>query len=126
MPDVTVVLPTEEEAGLIGAYAMEIPPLELAIECDRQGSRSGPDLVYRIGELALAPSETVAWARGRLPHRVAALGGKTDVYALVERRCVRAAFNLSCGYYDPHRTSERIVLAEAEQALFDASTLLVD
>jgi len=126
LPEVAVVLPADEEVGLDGAAAMDLPVHELMVECDRRGGR---ELVFAMlgrdeSPVGVASQEATFAALELVPHREPLAGGGTDVAELVTRGLARNAFNLSVGYYDPHTPGEYVVAAEVARALHDAAVLL--
>jgi hypothetical protein len=127
MPEVAVVLPADEEVGLFGAGAMELPhAFDLMVECDR---RHEDQLVCAMldadeNPVYVASRPAVRAAVRLLPWREPTAGGGTDVAAFVARGLARNAFNLSVGYYEPHTPGEYVVAAHVAGALRDAALLL--
>ena len=122
MPDVHCWLFADEEVGCQGSSRAEgLPHTPFGVQLDR---RDSIDLIPKIGGSNIASLHTTKAALCLLPHRKVANGGSTDVGALVRRGVLGCAFNMSCGYYNPHSSDEYIVLSEALMAFNDACTLL--
>lgn len=121
IPWVHVLLVADEEVGCIGSSQVEVEAYDFCLQFDRRGAI---DLVNEIfGKLATA--KTTKAALSLLPHRRQVSGMITDVGTLVERGIAKCAFNMSCGYYEPHYASEYIVLSEAFMSMNDAITLML-
>lgn len=121
LPHVSVILPADEEIGCVGSSQIDIPYHDLMIQCDRRGAS---DLVTTAYGSEIASDECARLASHLLPHRKEVDGMLTDVLTLTERGLCGNAFNLSCGYYDPHTAHEFIVLSQVWQAFLDVWTLL--
>lgn len=121
-PELSCILPADEEIGCVGSRRMDFPVHQLLVQADRRGST---DLVHTIGGAKIATSDCLKWAAYLLPHRTPATGMMTDVEAFSERGLCGNAFNLSCGYYFPHQADEFVVISQAMQTLYDAWALLL-
>lgn len=120
MPDISVILPADEEIGCVGSSKIELPQHDLLVQCDRRGAN---DLVNHIWEPMT--SKEFDWvATDLLPHRELVHGMMTDV----EQLCWYSnnSVNMSCGYFNPHSVMELINWKYACQALEDAATLLTE
>lgn len=121
LPEVTCILVANEEVGCVGSSSVMFEKVDFALQFDRRGSI---DLVNEIfGKMAT--ERTTRAALRLLPHRRVVCGMITDVQTLVERNLASCAFNMSCGYYEPHSASEYIVYSEAQMSLNDAFTLML-
>ena len=120
-PYASCLFPADEEIGCAGSEQLACDVHDLLIECDRRGAS---DLVGEIGGVDICSARCLRTAEALLPHRTPVGGGMTDVLRLVQRGLARNAFNMSCGYFDPHTSAETVVVAFAEQALRDTWTLL--
>lgn len=120
-PDISVVLPADEEIGCLGSGRMVFPKHDLLVQCDRKGSF---DLVDRVWG-SIASIEASRTAKRILPHRNDVNGLSTDVATFSERGLCKNAFNMSCGYFNPHSKDEFVVFNIAFQALLDAEALLL-
>lgn len=119
-PEYSILLTSDEEVGCIGANHYDGPEFTFGVQCDRRGCN---DLINSVfGDIA--SEKTTNAAKQLLPHRVVMDGMTTDVGSLVSRGKIKCAFNMSCGYYNPHEVSEYIILAEAMLACNDALTLM--
>lgn len=123
-PDISVLLPSDEEIGCVGSRQLRFKePFDLAVQCDRRGIN---DLVLETGWLTLTSPEARKAIRSFLPYRKEEIGSITDVAELMENGQVNNAINLSCGYFNPHTADEYVVMGYALQALFDAESILVN
>lgn len=121
IPETHVWLVANEEIGLLGSRAIEPGvKVDLAVQLDRRGSYA---LVTRITG-PLCGWKTEKAAKALLPHRKDVNGGMTDVMALVDRDIAKTAFNMSCGYFNPHGSDEFIVMSLAIQSFIDGLVLL--
>lgn len=102
--DVALYFPTDEEIGLKSARVVDFPELreyDLCVEVDR-GNHSH-ELVTKINSTILCDYDTIvrlleiAFDIGK--PRKAVTGANTDVYALKERRIIKNAVNMTCGYH---------------------------
>jgi acetylornithine deacetylase/succinyl-diaminopimelate desuccinylase-like protein len=102
--DMALYFPTDEEVGLRSAREVDFAELreyDLCVEVDR-GNHSH-ELVTKINSTILCDYDTVvrlleiAYDMGR--PRKAVTGANTDVYALKERKIIKNAVNMTCGYH---------------------------
>lgn len=122
-PELAILLFADEEVGCVGSRSLKLTsPFDLAVQCDRKGVN---DLVGETSWTQIASAGAQRAVQDILPHRDLTVGGLTDVVELVCNGQCDNAFNLSCGYYEPHSRHEYIVLAHAVQALLDAEAILL-
>jgi tripeptide aminopeptidase len=124
IPQAHVILPADEEVGCVGSrqFNMVEETIPFAIQFDRRGSK---DIVPVIGGTKIASKHTLKAVQHLLPHRGVVKGAFTDVLALSERNVVGCAFNMSCGYYNPHDVREYIVYSQAIQSMNDAVMVMM-
>jgi hypothetical protein len=119
-PDVSIILPADEEVGCIGSSELVLPDFELLVQCDRRGIS---DVVTNICG-PMCSSQFEDWLEQIMSWRRVTSGMMTDVQYL--SRFSGNSVNLSCGYYNPHSVDEIIVLSQAIQTLNDALMLIDD
>ena len=111
----SLFIPDGEESGAIGSrFAMDhkhiakaIQDHQFAIEFDRM---SNSDLVYyRKGTRSFH-----GWLKNQMTGYEIASGSFTDICLLCDDIC---GANISIGYYDQHRYSEKLVLSEWQKSL---------
>lgn len=102
--DMALYFPTDEEIGLRSAREVDFAELreyDLCVEVDR-GNHSH-ELVTKINSTILCDYDTVvrlleiAYDMGK--PRKAVTGANTDVYALKDRKIIKNAVNMTCGYH---------------------------
>lgn len=105
-PVLKVALFPGEEIGCVGSKACNMDffkDARFVIQCDR---RNGSDFINTAGSVELCPTNFPS------PELKAKYGFKntyglmTDVQTLKKRGLNVACCNISCGYYNPHTTSE--------------------
>ena len=122
-PVLKVVLFVQEErdgelAGCRGARVSDLSffnDVEFVVECDRKGASD----VVNIGK-----GETSLCDSGFIPEHLLhnygyemVKGGKTDVVELKMRGLEIPVCNISCGYYNAHKTSEYTKFSELQNCL---------
>lgn len=120
IPDLKVCFTTEEEVGFIGAsVAAENTDffynVSYMIQADRHGDSdliTYTNCIYSASEEWLRLVTPIAASYGYSEE----IGIGTDVGELAEKLQL-SGVNLSCGYYDEHRNSEKIVIKETEKCL---------
>ena len=108
--NIKAVFFTSEEVGTIGAYNIDLDFFKdcgYIIEIDRKGygdliDRYGSDLTTN-GEFDLKTEDI----QDKYEYK-SEFGLMTDVFVLFERGVGISVINLSCGYYNPHRSEEYI------------------
>lgn len=105
-PILKVALFSGEEIGCVGSRACDMDffkDARFVIQCDR---RNGSDFIHTAGSIELCnkdfPSEALKSKYGF----VNTYGLMTDVQTLKKRGLNVACCNISCGYYNPHTTTE--------------------
>ena len=113
-----------EEHGQIGAHYLadtnpelfnEINDHSFIIQFDRRGSND-----YRYYRIPVT-DEFVEYIESETGYKLAEGTGRTDIVALCRDIC---GVNLSVGYYDEHRPTERLVYSEWENTLNIARKML--
>ncbi len=115
-----VFFPVEEETGGHGSRAADMSFFDdsvLVLQCDRKGH---DDWVQTVSGTKVS-DKTFTDDIGALlkdhGYKVTQSGGFTDVGVLKQRGLKVAAANMSCGYYDPHMSTEVIHLAALQNTL---------
>lgn len=100
------VLFVGEEVGGIGSYACDISFFDdcrFVLECDRRGNS---DFVTSINGLSLCSRNFLKDANLKNYGYSKAFGMFTDVFVLKQRGLNISCCNMSCGYYNPHSSTE--------------------
>lgn len=129
--DMALLYPTDEEVGLKSAREVKFPELgdyDLCVEVDR-GNHSH-ELVNRIHNTMLCDYDTtaklleIAFDIGK-PRKLVN-GNGTDVYAMKERKIIKNAVNMTCGYHSSNGASgnEYICIQEARDTMFYVSHIV--
>jgi acetylornithine deacetylase/succinyl-diaminopimelate desuccinylase-like protein len=131
--DMALYFPTDEEIGLRSARMVDFAELreyDLCVEVDR-GNHSH-ELVTKINNTILCDYDTVvrlleiAYDMGK--PRKAVTGANTDVYALKERKIIKNAVNMTCGYHNSVSAgaNEYICISEASDTMKFLSSIIKD
>lgn len=111
-PVLKIALFPGEEIGCVGSKACNMDffkDARFVIQCDR---RNGRDFIYTAGSVGLCdinfPSPELKAKYGYTN----TVGLMTDVQTLKKRGLAVACCNLSCGYYNPHTSSEYTDIGE--------------
>lgn len=111
-PILKIALFPGEEIGCVGSKACNMDffkDARFVIQCDR---RNGRDFIYTAGSVGLCdvnfPSPELKAKYGYTN----TTGLMTDVQTLKKRGLAVACCNLSCGYYNPHTSSEYTDIGE--------------
>lgn len=122
-PVLKVVLFVQEErdgelAGCRGARVSDLSffnDVEFVVECDRKGASD----VVNIGkgETSLCESDFIPEHLLQQYGYEMVKGGKTDVVELKMRGLAIPVCNISCGYYNAHKTSEYTKFSELQNCL---------
>lgn len=131
--DMALLFTTDEERGLVSARAVDFPELreyDLCVEVDR-GNHSH-ELVSKINTTVLCDYDTIvrlleiAYDMG-CPRKVVQ-GAGTDVVAMKDRKIIKNAVNMTCGYHSSHSSSpnEYICIDEATSTLKYVSSIVRD
>ncbi len=129
--DLAILLTTDEEIGLRSAREVDFAELreyELCVQVDR-GNHSH-ELVSKIGSTILCDYDTVvrlleiAFDMGK-PRKVVQ-GAGTDVAALKERKIIKNAVNMTCGYHSSFsdNPNEYICIDEAVSTMKYVSSIV--
>lgn len=131
--DMALYFPTDEEIGLRSAREVDFAELreyDLCVEVDR-GNHSH-ELVTKINSTILCDYDTavrlleIAYDMGK--PRKAVTGANTDVYALKERKIIKNAVNMTCGYHASMGASanEYIDVEEARDTMKYVAAIVKD
>ena len=113
----SLLLTDGEEHGQIGSHYLrdsnpdlfrELNDHAFILQLDRRGASD-----YKTYELPVS-REFVSFVEGSTGYALATGKGRTDIQVLCEDVC---GVNLSVGYYDEHKPTERVVLEEWEHTL---------
>lgn len=92
------------------------------LQCDRKGASEiivvGKNDVVLCGETFLPDNLLLKYGFQKVA------GGRTDVVALRERGLSKDCCNISCGYYNAHKTDEYTLFSELQNTLFFVTELL--
>jgi len=119
-PNIKVVFFRDEEHGCLGSKQADMEFFDdvgFVIQCDRKGYE---DVVKTISGEKLYSEEfgsKIAPLVNKYKRKQGVFGGMTDVYQLADKGLKISVTNLSCGYYNPHRSSEFIDVYEVNQTL---------
>lgn len=108
----------DEEVGCIGSSHADFSFFNdstIVLQCDRQGYE---DFVNEIGNVKLFDDQLLNVIQSTLKYygRKVTSGGLTDVKSIATKNDVQVA-NMSCGYYNPHSSTEFINLADVQDTL---------
>jgi hypothetical protein len=115
------LLVADEEVGCVGSRAVQCEPIDFAIQLDR---RDRNDIAFQVAGTNVCSLHTAHYIMGLVPHRKPVPGGSTDVGQLVSRGIAKCALNMSCGYYQPHSSTEYLRMNDVHVAVMDALTIL--
>jgi hypothetical protein len=113
---IKVVFFSREEIGCKGSSACRMDFFQdsaFLIQCDRRGSEDfikyghGIQLFNEVFEEPLTP------LLNKWGYKIE-MGGQTDVVELKENGLKVACFNMSCGYYNPHQSTEYVKLTDVD------------
>ena len=114
LPAAKVCFVVEEEIGMTkGSRFVDLAFFDdaaIVLQCDRKGH---DDWVQTVSGTQVSGNEFISSIRDLLTYHkytVTQNGGPTDVGALKSRGLGVVAANMSCGYYNPHSSTETIFL----------------
>lgn len=116
VPALKLVFFAGEEVGCIGSNNADLSFFDdcrFILQCDRKG---GKDFIDNAGGIPLCSAEFKEAMQLPDYGYKAALGSLTDVRTLKTRGVKVCCANISCGYYNPHTSSEYTVFPELENA----------
>lgn len=125
--DVGLAFFLDEEVGCLGSASADPNILKNAsylIQLDRKGNE---DIVFKTSFVDIASDSFIKDINPIIAKHgySSAIGGMTDVVTLVERNIVSvAACNISCGYYNPHKKDEYIIIKDMLKAISLAKDII--
>lgn len=117
--NIKVLLTVEEETGCNGADKVELDffnDIGFALQADRKGygeiTKEAKTKFKDVDMFSDEFGEAIAETLSTYEFKEIKNGGSTDIVRLKYRGINVSAANLACGYYDPHKSTEHIILEE--------------